>query len=302
MFRKFINENNLFISMEKRGQVTIFIIVGILLVMGIVLVFMFQNELGITTRINTNPATFIEKCAQDNIKPMVESIIATGGIYYNGTNKNEFLDINGTSISLLCKTNKSETACTSNHPLLINEVERVMVLNSKSKIESCFKQYKNKFPTLQITDGVLDFDLKLREGFIAVKIRKPLTISTGEESSYFENFDTNINSNLFDFLSLSNLIVNTESSCICQYALSPSISEPSQDPFATIIPGIVNCDADLTKLSVTYPDYSFYRTNLNNAGQKIYTISSEYQYSSENFSFAIINCLSDCSTVEGSCK
>lgn len=279
--------------MNKLGQVTVFIIIGILLVAGIILVFFFQNELGITTRASTDPNPFIEKCAKDSIEPMLASIISTGGIYYTGTNKNEFLDLNGTSISLLCNANKSKTPCTSTHPLAINEIERLMTLSLKSKVDSCFNQYRNKFPNLEITLSVLDFDVKLNKGFVFVKIRKPLTIITGETSNYFENFDMNINSDLFDFLSLANVIVNTESSCACQYSLSTGMQEPSSDPFATVIPGIVNCDADLSKLSLNYPYYNFYRENLNNSGQKIYTIGINEEYSSEKFSFAVINCFED---------
>jgi len=288
--------------MEKRGQVTIFIIVGILIVVGIILVFIFQNDLGITNKGNTNPNAFIENCVHEVVNPMVGSIISTGGVYYTGTNKDEFLEINGTSFSILCNTNKTKTTCISSHPLVITEVERIMALNLKSKIDSCFNQYKNKFPNLQVTGGVLDFNLKLQKGFISIKIRKPLTILSGEESTYFENFDTTINSNLFDFLSLANIIVNTESSCICQYSLSSGMAEPTNDPFATVIPGIVNCDADLTKLASSYPSYSFYRATLNNSGQKVYTIGVNEAYSSEEFSFAVINCLTDCSNISGSCK
>ncbi len=288
--------------LDKNGQVTIFIIVGILLVLGIIVVFIFQNELGITTRANTNPNTFIENCAQETINPMLESILSTGGIYYTGTNKDEFLNVNGTSFSLLCTTNETETSCINTHPLIINEIETLMTSSLKSKVDSCFNQYKNKFPNLQVTEGVLDFSLKLQKGFVSVKIRKPLTLNNGEESTYFENFDININSNLFDFLTLANNIVNTESSCICQYSLSPVMEEPSSDPFATVIPGIINCDADLAKLANSYPSFLFYRTNLNRSGQKIYIIGMKEEYYSETFSFAVVNCFPECSNMEVGCK
>ncbi len=295
--RKFINKNNVLLSMEKEGrrlnklgQVTIFIIVGILVFVGIILVFIFQNELGITPRINTNPTIFIENCAKEAINPMLDSIISTGGIYYTGTNKNEFLDIKGISYSLLCTTNLTETSCVSTHPLIVTEIENLMTTSLKSKVDSCFNQYKNKFPNLEITSGVLEFSLKLEKGFLSVKIRKPLTISDGETANSFENFDTNINSNLFDFLKLANDIVNTESSCNCNFDLSPEMKEPTNDPFSTVIPGIVNCDVDLAKISINYPSYLFYRTNLNNSGQKIYTIGINGDNYSEKFDFAVINC------------
>ena len=306
--RKFINKNNVFLSMEKEGkrlnklgQVTIYIIIGILVFVSIILVFVFQNELGITTRVNTDPHIFIERCAQEAINPMLNSILSTGGIYYTGTNKNEFLNVNGTSFSLLCITNKTETSCVNTHPMLITEIENLMTSSLKSKVDSCFSQYKNKFPNLQITSGALDFSLKLQKGFVFVKIKKPLTLDNGEASTYFEDFDFNINSNLFDFLVLANNIINTEASCICQYSLSSDIKEPTSDPFATVIPGIVNCDADLAKLSINYPTYLFYRTNLNISGQKIYTIGINGENYSDTFSFAVINCLNDC-LVGGICK
>lgn len=288
--------------LNKLGQVTIYIIIGILVFVSIILVFIFQNELGITPRTDTNPNIFIENCAKEAIKPMLESILSTGGIYYTGTNKNEFLDVNGTSFSLLCTTNITNTVCVNTHPLIITEIETLMTSSLKSKVDSCFSQYKNKFPNLQVTSGVLDFSLKLQKGFLSVKIRKPLTISDGETSNYFEDFDININSNLFDFLVLANNIVNTEASCSCKFGLSSEIKEPTSDPFATIIPEIVNCDADLTKLSNNYPSYLFYRINLNNSGQKIYTIQINGEDYSDKFNFAVINCFQNTTKDSWSCN
>jgi len=288
--------------MEKRGQVTIFIIVGVLIIVAIILVFIFQNELGITTRLSTNPSLFIKNCVHESVSPLIANIISTGGIYYTEVNKDSFLEVNSSPVSLLCTTNLSKTSCTSTHPLILTEVEKILNSNSKPKIESCFKQYKSKYPNLQVAEGVLDFSLKIQKGAVFIKIRNPLTISSGEESNYFENFDTTINSNLFDFLSLANIIVNTESSCGCQNKLTSEMIEPGQDPYATNIMGISNCDADLTKLAINYPSYLFYRATLNNNGQKVYTISTKDKYSSENFSFAVINCVTNCLNTGGVCK
>jgi hypothetical protein len=66
--------------MEKRGQITIFIIIGIMIVALGILIFLFfpqiKTGLGISTN---NPQLFIQNCMEEKVESVVEILSLNGG-------------------------------------------------------------------------------------------------------------------------------------------------------------------------------------------------------------------------------
>jgi len=292
VLRKFINENNLPFSMGKRGQVTIFIIVGILIIVAVILIFIFQNKLGISTRYSANPSKFIEDCVEKDLNIAVEGVIATGGVYYSGSNNDYFMDINGSKIAILCWANQSRTSCINTHPLLSEETRLALENVFTPKVKACFNKLKKEYPNVEITTGDLEFDISIVKGAILVRLRNPVTFTFGEESESFNNFDFSFSSRIYDFLELANLIVTAESSCSCTSSgsgitMNVAVSTTNTNPFLTSGPN-TKCDADLAALALSHPEYLFERTTLP-SGEKIYTIISN-EPPAQNFSFVVRNC------------
>ncbi|MEI7718641.1 MAG: hypothetical protein WCI72_02145 [archaeon] len=288
--------------LNSRGQVTIFIIIGLLIVIGIILIFIFQNELGISTRLSLNPTKVIETCAKENIEPIIESIISTGGVYYNGSNNNQFLITNSSKLAVLCKASVFGTSCTNTHPLISEEIRYDIKKALTSKLNSCFTKLKNSYPNAEIAGGNLEWDISIDQDQINVKLRKQVSISSGEESNSFDNFDFTLNSKMYTFVELANVIVNTESSCNCNgqsFASSTNSSgtilymaaNGTNNPFLVAKPN-VNCDVNLAQMNKNYPNYVFTRVTVGN-GEKIYTITS-LAPPVQNFSFVVQNCIAGC--------
>jgi hypothetical protein len=279
--------------MEKRGQVTIFIIISVLIVVAVILVFIFQNELGISTRYSANPSKFITDCIEKDLASEVENVISTGGVYYSGSNSDQFKDINGSKLAILCWTNKSRTSCTNTHPLLTEETILALEKVFTPKVNACFNKLKKDYPNIEITTGNLDFELDLQKDFVFVKMRNDVTMTKGEESEFFNNFDFSFNSRIYNFLELANLIVTAESSCICTSSgsgrtVNVAVSATNTNPFLTSGPN-TQCDVDLVALAITYPNYLFER-NVLASGEKKYTITSN-EPPVQNFSFVVRNCV-----------
>ena len=294
---------------NKKAQVTIFVIIGILLIVAIILYFIFSNDINISTRLNSNPASFIEKCAQEGINPLVENVIMHGGVYYSGFNDNQFKINNGTEMAILCKTNASGSSCINQHPLLPEEIKYDLEKVVRTKLNECFLKLKKNYPSSSISEGDLKVGIDLVDGNVIISIDKPLTITSGEESNSFENFDLTLNSNINNFVELANVIVNTESSCDCnKRSLFGNSSNGSLviympangtvNPFLSVKPN-ANCDVDLAQMNKLYPNFVFTRTTFNN-GEKIYTITSTTP-PIQNFSFVVINCISGCGGPDGVC-
>lgn len=250
---------------SKRGQVTIFIIMGIIIVVGIILVFIFQNELGISTKFGTNPTKYIEKCALDNAKIALENIESHGGIYYT-TNEQDFISFNGEKIAKLCYSNDKKILCTNNHPLFNEEIERKIKSFVEPKLVNCFSDLKSGYSIEEYSEEPLLFNVSIIDQNLILNIRKVITISDGAEKTRLNNFDVSLSSSLFDFLEITNSVLNDELSCDCSLG---------------------NCNADIGKINVWYPQYVTDRF-MTEKSEKIYTIQS---LASENkFVFAVRNC------------
>lgn len=295
-------------TLNHRGQVTIFIILAIIIVVVIILMFTFPNRFQISAWSKTDPVQFIGKCAQENIQPMIESVIATGGVYYSGSNNDSFLDTNSSRFAILCITNISRMSCINTHPLIAEEVKYNIKKVLTPKIDLCFKKLKDNYPNAEISEENLEFDVDLVKDAVSIKIRKPLYITTNKDSVSFDTFDFNINSMIYDFLELSNIIVNTESSCDCTKRAIVSgdssgaiIYMPpngTSNPFLVSKPN-ANCDVDLLQMDKSYPDYVFTRNTIDN-GVKIYTITS-LRIPQQSFSFVVKNCISGCGGPDSLC-
>lgn len=269
-----------------RGQVTIFIIIGILIAVGVIIMFIFQNDLGISTRYGANPTKFIKDCVEKDLIFSVENIISTGGVYYSGSNDNQFMTLDGLKLSVLCSTDTPKTSCVNNHPLLREEVERTLEQTFTPKINSCFDKLRKQYANADVFFENFEFKLSLKKDFVFSRLRNVMTITREEESEVYSNFDFSFDSNLYNFIDLSNVIVTAESSCVCGANIINGQSDFT-NPFLTTGPNS-NCDADLQKLTVNYPTYLFTRNRLI-TGEKIYTITSLLP-PTQNFSFVVKNC------------
>lgn len=278
---------------KKRAQVTIFVILGILMVITIIVLFIFQNKVSILTTREVNPTNFITDCVKKDLIVAVDNIIYKGGVYSSGLNKDQFFDLNGSNLAILCWANSSKTSCTNTHPLLVDEARLTLERIITPKINSCFNKLKNSYPNLEVSSENPEFIISLERGFVSVKLRKQVVLSAEEGSELVNNFDFDFSSELYEFLDLANVVVTAESSCVC----TPHISEEilytdvslfSTNPFLTSGPNS-RCDADLSALARAYTGYIFERNNLP-TGEKVYTISS--QPTVQNFSFVVKNCYS----------
>lgn len=214
------------INMKKRGQVTLFIILGIILVVGIVVtsVLLLKVEPKVDTPEALGPRGFIDKCVKSAIEDAVEKVSLGGGeispdftIRYKGAN-----------YTYLCYQSDNFKPCFNLHPILKAQVEQEIYDyvsaygdSNKDMIQSCFNTMREDFENrgYDVTGSAINYDLELLPGEIRVNIKKPMTISKGDTSQQFENFNTKVISPLYELVRISKEIVNAEAQ-ICYFEYS----------------------------------------------------------------------------------
>ena len=193
---------------SKRSQVTIFIIIGILIILMGVLVYMFYPEIK-TTIIpeSKNPTSFIQSCIEKDIEDVVDKLSSQGG-YLEPVNYFLYQD---SKIGYLCYTNEYYETCVMQQPLLKKYIEDEIRDAINDKVDACFdslvQSYEEDNYQVNLQKG--DIIVELLPKRIVVTLDSSLSL-TKESSENYEKFVVILNNNLYELVSIANSILEWE--------------------------------------------------------------------------------------------
>ena len=193
---------------NKKGQVTIFIIIALVIVVLGVLIYMFYPEiksgLGLEPK---NPPAFIQSCIEEEIKGSVEKLSLQGG----SLNPEHYILYNNEKIEYLCYAGEYYKICVVQQPMLKEHIESEIKEEVKEKVGECFNSMKESYQKK-------GYDVSLREGETSVELlpkrivatfNYSLTLTKGESEKY-DSFVVILNNNLYELISISNSILEWE--------------------------------------------------------------------------------------------
>jgi hypothetical protein len=212
---KFIN--------SKKGQVTIFIILGVIIVGAAALIYALYPQIKSAFLGVSDPQSYIQSCVQDEIKNTISNLSLQGGSmspqnyfpYYNDFSLlNNGLNRAGLyHVEYLCYNNQYYLPCIMQEPLLEQHVESEIVKNIQTTADSCFsslqKNYESKGYSTNLVKGTTIVDLL--PGRVVVTFNNQLTL-TKDTSQRYQQFQVLVNSNLYDFITIATSILNWEAS------------------------------------------------------------------------------------------
>jgi hypothetical protein len=193
--------------MNKRAQVTIFIIIAVLIIASAALVFVFKDKIGIGIfSSNSDPVyLFVQNCVQETGEDAVQFITQNGGYLFPPTLSTP----DGIPYYL---HNKKDYMPTKER---IGEEISDYIKNS---ISYCTDGFTN-FPDLNITEGEIKANAKIEDEKIILDVTYPLIVKKGESTKKLENFNNiNIKARIgIVYNSIQNIIqeqVGKESICL----------------------------------------------------------------------------------------
>ena len=131
------------LEIDRKAQLTIFVIIAVLIVASIVLVFGLTRS-STTPKISAydDPGRFIRSCAEESTYQAEKLLLEhTGFINPSG---NSFTDFNQVPIAWMCYTSSYDDICTNKHPMLRAEIEKELYNYVKPTVDKCFAQMKNE--------------------------------------------------------------------------------------------------------------------------------------------------------------
>ncbi|MBT7706247.1 hypothetical protein HN747_02255 [archaeon] len=257
---------------EKRGQVTIFVILGLAIVGLIFLAsFLFlsdtpadeENPLS-SQAPKTNSQNFIEECITPNLEDAIDKIILQGGYTYN---KLPSLVYKFEDVSYLCYTSNYDENCVNLEPMFTGAVESELESYLLANISSCFDKLLEVYSEYDSVIGSTELDVKILPQKINLDLQKSIDITESGSQISFEDFSFNINSPLYTFLTMATEISNAETLCNC---------------------GEESCNPDYFKIDEFNRGFTTSRFT-GSSGEKVYTI--KYLRTGDEFNFAVRNCI-----------
>jgi len=195
--------------MRKRGQVTIFIIIAIVIIVVGILIYAFYPQIqSIIKPESKNPSAFLQSCLEDEIEDTVEILSLQGGSlvpehFVSGDD--------GEEVQYLCYTNTYFEYCVVKEPMLKTHVETEIKNAISDKVDACFEELKESFEderySVNVEEGIVFVEL-LPERIITTLTHK-LTLTRGDTERY-ESFMIVLDNNLYELVSIARNIVNWE--------------------------------------------------------------------------------------------
>lgn len=191
-------------SMEKRGQITIFIIVALVIVSAIALYFLWIGPTFISPE---GGRLDFDGCVQDSVERAVEDLGAKAG-YVEPDLSYGYM---GEDVGYLCYTNLYYKPCSVQKPFLKQHMEENIERVTREEVARC---YENSLDELRargfdVESEGMDYDVVLEPGKIIVAVEAPTTIAR-ESGRRFVSFNSEMNSPLYEALMISTSILQFE--------------------------------------------------------------------------------------------
>ncbi len=198
---------------SKRAQVTIFIILGIIIIAVGALIYFLYPQIKSTLLTSSNPESFIQTCMSDALTQAIENISLQGGsikpqnyfYYYNPDLKQAY------DVDYLCYTNKYYLNCTIQQPALMSHVGSEILADIKPAADSCFSSLQNNYKNQGYSTSLINGNttISILSGRVVVTFNNQLTITKGN-TQRFNQFSVLVNNNLYELVLVAYNIVNWE--------------------------------------------------------------------------------------------
>lgn len=203
---------------SKRGQVSVFIIIGVVIVAGVVFYFLLAGKKApvISKPVLTDPEILIEKCAEDAAVEAIEIMLPQGG-YLNPENYKLY---NNTKVQYLCYTTLFYQTCINQEPLYIKHLQDEITGYITPKIEDCFSDLKSNLEQEGYTVKVADMKVStaLSKGSVKISIDRDFRMNKQETAKIIEKFESVFNSPVYKMGILAQEIANEEAKyCYFEY-------------------------------------------------------------------------------------
>jgi len=188
---------------------TIWVIIALVIVGAIILVYSFtREEVRLEIREEISPQGFVEDCARDATRDVVDVILPQGGF----VSPENYKIYNDKPVAYLCLNNANYYPCINQHPLFLSEVRDEIEKNITSKVDACFLKMKSRMKDrgADVSLGGMDVEVELIPSEIRIGVDRDVTITRQEETQTLKEMNFRIDSPVYELINVAMEIANSE--------------------------------------------------------------------------------------------
>ncbi|MFA5019546.1 MAG: hypothetical protein WC533_00425 [Candidatus Pacearchaeota archaeon] len=207
---------------NKKGQVTIFIIIAVLIIVAVIFLFiLYKNgKLPISPKPSQEPNQEVMQCVREAVEDASNMIIDNGGYVKL---PNEVKKFENKEYPYLCYTSKNNAKCQPVNPVLINHIEDEIYDYSLPKAQKCFNDIKAKYEKEGyevVLEKDMDYEVVLLSGKIEININREFKISKADDKKGFSKYEIQIPSPIYNIAVVVHTIIEQEAKyCNSDYPL-----------------------------------------------------------------------------------
>lgn len=195
---------------NKRGQVTLFIIIGILIVLIGLIIYFFLPDGNTDIKPDTeNPEAYLQQCMQEELETKIRNITLQGG----SLEPEHYIMYKGDKIEYLCYTQEYYKTCVVQRPLIKKHIEEEILDAVDEKAEACFNELVSSFESrgYEVNARRGDKGVHIMPGKTILELNNTLTL-TKEDSRDYERFDISLDNKLYEMIFIARSIIDWETS------------------------------------------------------------------------------------------
>lgn len=189
----------------RKGQVTIWIILAIVIVA--VIILLFYLKIPQKFFLPSTPEIQLKDCIDSRLKEGIELTAGRGG----SINPVNAIMFSGEKIEYLCYTNQYYQTCSNQQPLLKQHVEREILEYIKPEVQNCVENLKNDLRSkgYSVSESKQDVAVSIEQNNIKVIITGISAVKEDIGVKY-EKFVVAEKSEVYDLIMLTSSILNWE--------------------------------------------------------------------------------------------
>lgn len=199
-------------EMAKHGQITIFVILALIIVVGLMILFLLIKPPEVKIIDEKNPQAFIESCTREAVEEAIDTLSEKGG----EISPKGYITYNNTEITYLCYNENFYEKCINQRPLLVEHIENEITTYITPKIVKCFGDLQTGLEkSYKIETSALQLNTRLQSKNVVVHINKTFRMTKlggeGGESKEINEFRMHLVHPIYNFAKIAMEIVNQES-------------------------------------------------------------------------------------------
>jgi hypothetical protein len=195
-----------------RGQVTIFIIIGIIIVALGLLAYSFYPQIKSTIGAGEkSPQGYIQSCIENDIQNAITKVSLQGG----SITPDNYVLYKNNKVQYLCYTDEyycsPSGCCVVQQPMLKQHIESEIKNAISSNVDSCFNSMKTSYQKqgYDVNLAAGDKKVELLPKRVVATFNYSLTLTKGSTQKY-DSFSVVLDNNLYELTSIANSIIEWE--------------------------------------------------------------------------------------------